>query len=131
MAGTPGPAGDPAVADRGVLAADEARWRLAVRRAEAIGGLSTKDTVGLAAANEAAERLGVSRLQVYALVKCWRAGERVASDLLPGRSSGGRGGERLPDEVEAVVRKVLRTRYLTRQRVLLHRMLAWPGVRPG
>jgi putative transposase len=50
------------------------------------------------------------------LVGRWRAGEGVASDLLPGTSSGGRGGGRLPDEVEAVVREVLRTRYLTRQR---------------
>jgi putative transposase len=40
----------------------------------------------------------------------------VASDLLPGRSSGGRGGGRLPDEVETIVREVLRSRYLTRQR---------------
>ena len=35
------------------------------------------------------------------LVSRWRAGEGVASDLLPGTSSGGRGGGRLPDEVEA------------------------------
>jgi putative transposase len=50
------------------------------------------------------------------LIRRWRAGEGLASDLLPGASSGGRGGGRLPDEVEAVVRQVLRTRYLTRQR---------------
>jgi putative transposase len=31
------------------------------------------------------------------------------SDLLPGRSSGGRGGGRLPDEAEAIVQEVLRT----------------------
>jgi len=53
---------------------------------------------------------------VYALIRRWRAGEGVASDLLPGRSSGGRGGARLPDEVETIVREVLRSRYLTRQR---------------
>ncbi|WP_162958252.1 DDE-type integrase/transposase/recombinase [Nocardia yunnanensis] len=40
----------------------------------------------------------------------------MASDLLPGRSSGGRGGERLSGEVEAIVRRVLRSRYLSRQR---------------
>ncbi|MGO4646136.1 Mu transposase C-terminal domain-containing protein [Nocardia sp. 2YAB30] len=68
------------------------------------------------AASEACSELGLKRRQVYALVKRWRAGDGLASDLLPGRSSGGRGGERLADEVEAVVRKVLRTRYLTRQR---------------
>ncbi len=72
--------------------------------------------MGLQAADVAAAELGVSRRQVYALVRRWRAGEGLASDLLPGVSSGGRGGERLPDEVETVVREVLRTRYLTRQR---------------
>ena len=72
--------------------------------------------MGLEAADAAAARLGVSRRQVYVLVGRWRAGEGLASDLLPGTSSGGRGGGRLPDEVEAVLREVLRTRYLTRQR---------------
>jgi putative transposase len=53
---------------------------------------------------------------MYVLIGRWRAGEGLAPDLLPGTSSGGRGGGRLPDEVEAVVREVLRARYLTRQR---------------
>ena len=70
----------------------------------------------LQAADAAAARLGVSRRQVYVLVGRWRAGDGLASDLLPGASSGGRGGARLPDEVEAVLREVLRTRHLTRQR---------------
>jgi len=46
-------------------------------------------------------------------------GERVKAwhrICCPGTSGGGRGGERLPDEVETVAREVLRTRYLTRQR---------------
>lgn len=45
----------------------------------------------------------MSRRQVYVLVGRWRAGEGLVSDLLPGTSSGGRGGGRLPDEVEARV----------------------------
>jgi putative transposase len=40
----------------------------------------------------------------------------VVSDLIPGRSSGGRGGQRLAVEVEEVIREVLRKHYLTRQR---------------
>ncbi len=102
--------------ERGVLTAPAQAWDLAVRRAEVIGRLAERGTVGLQAADVAAAELGVSRRQVYALVRRWRAGEGLASDLLPGVSSGGRGGERLPDEVETVVREVLRTRYLTRQR---------------
>jgi putative transposase len=104
------------VVERGVLTAPSPTWDAAVRRAEVIAGLAVKDTVGLAAADEAAAELGVSRRQVYALVGRWRAGEGMATDLLPGRSSGGRGAGRLPDEVEAIVREVLRSRYLTRQR---------------
>jgi putative transposase len=104
------------VAERGVLTAPGPVWEVAVRRAEVIGRLAQQGTVGLAAADEAAVELRVSRRQVYVLVGRWRAGEGVVSDLLPGRSSGGRGGGRLPEEVEAVVREVLRSRYLTRQR---------------
>ncbi|MQA64059.1 MAG: DDE-type integrase/transposase/recombinase [Actinophytocola sp.] len=103
------------VVERGVLTAPGPMWDAAVRHTEVIGGLAEKDTVGLAAAEEAAE-LGISRRQVYALVGRWRAGEGLATDLLPGRSSGGRGTGRLPEEVESIVRDVLRARYLTRQR---------------
>lgn len=107
---------DPVVADRGVLSADDAVWAVAVRQAEVIGPLAAADRVGGPAADRAAEELGISRRQVYLLVKRWRSGNGLASDLLPGASTGGRGGERLSDEVEAVIRRVLRTRYLTRQR---------------
>jgi putative transposase len=107
---------DPAVAERGVLTAPAEAWDLAVRRAEVIGELAPRRVVSLEAADAAAARLGVSRRQVYVLVGRWRAGDGVASDLLPGTSSGGRGGARLPDEVEAVIRETLRARYLTRQR---------------
>lgn len=81
-----------------------------------IGPLAAKDAVGLADADEAAAKLRISRRQVYVLLGRWRAGEGVVSDLLPGRSSGGRGGGRLSGDVETIVREVLRTRYLTRQR---------------
>lgn len=64
----------------------------------------------------AARQLGVSRRQVYVLLRRWRQGQGVVSDLIPGFSNGGRGGGRLPGEVEAVVREVLRKQYLTRQR---------------
>ncbi len=107
---------DLAVAERGVLTAPAEAWDVAARQAEVIRRLATHRVVGMDAADAAAAELGVSRRQVYVLVSRWRAGEGLVSDLLPGTSTGGRGGGRLPDEVEAVVRDVLRTRYLTRQR---------------
>jgi putative transposase len=109
-------ADDPVVAERGVLTAPAEAWGLAVRRAEVIRELAAQRVVGLGAADAAASQLGVSRRQLYVLVGRWRAGEGVASDLLPGTSGGGRGGGRLPEEVETVLREVLRSRYLTRQR---------------
>ncbi|HVB45027.1 MAG TPA: Mu transposase C-terminal domain-containing protein [Streptosporangiaceae bacterium] len=104
------------VTERGVLTAPAEEWDLAARRAAVFRELARQRVVGLEAADAAASELGVSRRQVYVLVRRWRAGEGLVSDLLPGTSSGGRGGGRLPDDVEAVVREVLRTRYLTRQR---------------
>ncbi len=107
---------DGPVLERGVLTAPAQTWDAAARRAEVIKQLAGQAAVGLDAVEAAAGELGISRRQVYALVKRWRAGEGVVSDLLPGRSSGGRGGTRLTDEVEAIVRDVLQKRYLTRQR---------------
>lgn len=104
------------VAERGLLSVPDEVWDLAVRRAEVIGSLARADVVGLAAVDAAALQLGVSRRRVYLLLGRWRRGEGVVSDLLPGRSDGGRDGGRLPEAVEAVVREVLRREYLTRQK---------------
>jgi putative transposase len=60
-------AGEPAVVERGVLTAPAQAWDLAVRRAEVIGRLAERGTVGLEAADVAAAELGVSRRQVYAV----------------------------------------------------------------
>ncbi|WP_436847536.1 Mu transposase C-terminal domain-containing protein [Streptomyces aureus] len=87
-----------------------------MRQAEVIGQLAGKARVGLADVDEAAGMLRISRRQVYVLLGRWRAGEGVASDVLPGRSGGGRGDGRLSDQVEAIVAEVVAGRYLTRQR---------------
>ena len=107
---------DASIAEHGVLTAPDAAWDAAVRAAGVIGPLAARDKVGLAEADAAAVSLGVSRRQVYVLIRRWRSGDGVASDLLPGRSNGGRGRGRLSEDVEAIVTEVLRTRYLTRQR---------------
>jgi hypothetical protein len=114
------------VAERGLLATSDEVWNLAVRRAEVIGRLA-RSSVGLEAADAAAAELGVSRRLVYVLLRRWHEGEGVVSDLIPRRSSGGRGREHLPDAVEAVIRELLRTRYLTRQKrsvAAVHREIA-------
>ena len=105
-----------AFADRGLLTVPDEVWALAVRRAEVIRPLAELATVGMSAADAAAAELGVSRRLIYVLVRRWRQGSGVVSDLVPGRSSGGRGREHLPDEVEVVVRELIRTYFLTRQK---------------
>lgn len=80
---------------RGLLTVPDEVWQLAVQRAEVIAPLADASSVGAGAVNAAAAQLGVSRRQVYLLLRCWRAGEGVVSDLIPGRSSGGRGREHL------------------------------------
>lgn len=107
---------DDPVIERGILTAPAQTWDTAAQRAKVIRCLAGQETVGLDAADAAAAELGVSRRQVYALIKWWRAGGGVVSDLLLNRSSGGRGGARLADEVESIVRDVLQKRYLIRQR---------------
>ena len=77
------------VAERGLLAVPGEVWSLAVRRAEVIGPLARLDVVGWEAADAAAAELGVSRRQVDLLLRRWRDGEGVVSDLIPRRSSGG------------------------------------------
>jgi putative transposase len=67
------------VTERGVLTAPTQAWEAAVRQAEVIEPLAAKGTVGLAEADEAAERLRVSRRQVYVLLGRWRAGEGAVS----------------------------------------------------
>lgn len=104
------------VAELGVLTASAEEWSVAVRRAEVIGRLAREPQVRIVEADEAAAELGISRRQVYGLLKRWRAGSGVASDLLARRSSGGRGRGRISEEVEALLAEVIRFRYLTRQR---------------
>jgi putative transposase len=73
-----GLAEDSSLPEREVLTADEKRWQIAVRRARVIGSLAKSDRVPIVAADRAAAELGVTKRQVYALVKRWRAGEGVA-----------------------------------------------------
>jgi putative transposase len=115
------------IRERGLLTVPDEVWQLAVQRAEVIGSLAAESSLGMGAVDAAAAQLGISRRQVYLLLGRWRAGEGVVSDLIPGRSSGGRGREQLPDDVEAVIRDVLRTQYLTRQKKTIasaHREIA-------
>ncbi|GFZ99351.1 Mu transposase C-terminal domain-containing protein [Nesterenkonia alkaliphila] len=93
-----------------------AEWEQTRLRAYVIGKLAERGRVGLAAADEAAIELGISRRQVYVLLERYRQGSGLVTDLSSRRSNGGKGGNRLSEPVEQVIRELLRTRYLTRQK---------------
>lgn len=127
---------DRIVAD-GQLTMSEAAWDQAKSRAAVIGALATRRVTGIAAADEAAMKLGVSRRQVYLLLGRYRQGSGLVTDLALHRSTGGKGGSRLPDQVEDIVRGLIRRKFLTRQKLsvaALHREIiracALQGIKP-
>jgi putative transposase len=97
----------------------DSEWDEAVRQAAVIAPLAALDVVGQGAVNDAAALLGVSRRQVYVLIDRYRRGTGRVTDLVPGRSGGGRGGGRLTPPVEVVIDGLIRKRYLKRQKLSL------------
>ena len=56
----------------GHLTMSDAQWERAQLRADVIGSLAKRDRVGVAAADDAADELGISRRQVYVLLERFR-----------------------------------------------------------
>ncbi len=110
---------DATIVERGLVSLPEEDWREARRRAAVIAPLAALSSVSHQAADVAGDELGLSRRQVYVLVGRYRQGSGLVTDLAPGRSDGGRGGDRLPEAVEAVVRDIVQKEYLGRQRLSL------------
>ncbi|MCZ9884729.1 DDE-type integrase/transposase/recombinase [Arthrobacter sp. B2a2-09] len=78
--------------------------------------MAAKAIVGRAAVDAAASVLGTSRRQIYVLIKRYRDGSGLLTDLAPRRSSGGKGTLRLSDAVEDLVGELVRKQFLTRQK---------------
>jgi len=104
------------IAERGVATLSEQAWERARCRAEIIGPLAQSETVGHEAADAAAQALGLSRRQVYVLIRRARQGSGLVTDLALGQSSGGKGKGRLPESVERIIRELLQKRFLTKQK---------------
>ena len=62
------------IAEQGVATLPDAAWAQARQRAEIIGPLAALDVVGHEAADAAAHALGLSRRQVYVLIRRARQG---------------------------------------------------------
>lgn len=117
----------PRIPERGMVTLPDEDWEQARRRSEIIGPLAALAVVGHQAADEAAQSLGLSRRQVYILIRRARQGTGLLTDLAPGRSGGGKGKGRLPEPVERIIRELLQKRFLTKQKSSLasiHREVA-------
>lgn len=106
----------PPIAAQGVATLPDEAWAQARHRTEIIGPLAALEVVGHEAADEAAQALGLSRRQVYVLIRRARQGTGLVTDLTPGRSGGGKGKGCLPEPVERIIRELLQKRFLTKQK---------------
>lgn len=104
------------VAEQGVATLPDEAWAEARHRTEIIGPLAAHEAVGHEAADAAAQVLGLSRRQVYVLIRRARQGTGLVTDLAPGLSGGGKGKGRLPELVEHIIRELLQKRFLTKQK---------------
>lgn len=104
------------IIERGVATLPDEIWEQARRRTEIIGPLAALEVVGHRAADAAALELGISRRQVYVLIRRAREGAGLVTDLAPARSGGGRGKGRLSEPVERIIGELLQKRFLTRQK---------------
>lgn len=98
------------------LTMSELEWEQARARARVISQLAQSQPATHAAVDRATQELGVSRRQVYELLDRYRQGSGLVTDLISRRSSGGKGGSRLPEPVEQIIRETIRKRFLTRQK---------------
>jgi putative transposase len=115
------------IAASGQLIMSDAAWEQARSRAAVIGSLAARGAIGIDAADRAAAELGISRRQVYVLLDRHRHGSGLVTDLAVRRSSGGKGGNRLPEPIEEIICDLIRRRFLTRQKrsvAALHREIA-------
>ncbi|GAA0388414.1 DDE-type integrase/transposase/recombinase [Pseudomonas veronii subsp. inensis] len=111
-----GMASDARITEHGVATLSDEAWEHARRRAEIIAPLAMLEVVGHQAADAAAQALGLSRRQVYVLIRRARQGSGLVTDLAPGQSGGGKGRGRLPESVERIIRELLQKRFLTKQK---------------
>lgn len=102
--------------DPGILTLSDAAWENACLRRDILLPLSKQNVIGKHAAEEAAQKLGLSRRQVYKLVRRCREGEGFVTDLALHPPQGGKGQGRLLEAVEKIIQRTIHKRYLTRQK---------------
>lgn len=109
----------PTIPERGLLTLSDATWAQAVLRSQVIAPLAALPVVGRSQADEAAAQLGLSRRRVYLLIRRYRQGLGVATDVAPSQSDGGKGKGRLPEPIERLIRERIQKRFLSRPKCTL------------
>lgn len=102
--------------ERGLLSVSDSAWECARLRTEVILPLAKLKIVTWELADNAANKLGISRRQVYTLIKRARQSQGLVTDMLLNKSYGGKGKSRLPEAIDQVIREVLRSHYLNKQK---------------
>ncbi len=85
------------IIERGVATLPDETWEQARRRMEIISPLAALEVVGHRAADAAALALGLSRRQVYVLIRRAREGSGLVTDLAPERSGAATDWTSVPD----------------------------------
>jgi len=109
--------GDNILIEQGLLSASDSEWDCARLRMEVIEPLAQLKIVTWELADNAAGKLGLSRRQIYTLIKRYRHGQGLVTDMLLNKSHGGKGKSRLPEAIEQIIREVLRSHYLNKQKL--------------
>jgi putative transposase len=107
----------PDLRENGVLTLSDASWEKAKSRFDIIAPLAQASRIDRCSARDAADALGLSVRQVFALVKRFRTGEGLVTDMAPSRSSGGKGRSRLTPAIEQLIAEVIRSHYLKKQKL--------------
>lgn len=103
-------------ASRDLLSVSENEWNAAKRRMELIAPLAALRNVTLSLADNVASKLGVSRRQIYTLISRYRQSQGLVTDMLLSKHPGGKGKSRLSAPIERLIRDVLHTQYLNKQK---------------
>lgn len=99
-----------------LAAIPKSRWVEAQRRAEVVRPLAERSRCPRRLARIAAQELGISERQVYALVRRMKEAGGTVSALLPREGRGGRGRGRLAQPSEELTARIIEDVYLTAQK---------------
>lgn len=107
---------DNSLIEQGLLLSSNDEWECARLRTKVISDLAQLKSVPWDLADNAARELCISRRQVYALILRYRKGKGLVTDMLVKKSNGGKNKSRLAESIEQIIRDVLQSHYLNKQK---------------